>query len=766
MMVRQRARKCVQGDALMTKGAAEAENGVKEGRDVDGRARGEAREDAAVAETGPQSGVAGFFRENIIPNLSDFLRSREMLVWLIALAVGGSAAYAAIAFRLAIGQVQLLWLGSSSERVFALASALPWHVILAAPAVGGLIVGLLLTFLMPGKRAYGVADVIEAQAIKNSRISIYEGLGSALVTIISLGFGASAGREGPVVHLGASIASWLKDMFSLDRAARRTILACGVAAAVSASFNVPLAGVLFAHEVILGHYALRAFVPVAISSALGAVIVRSHLGNFPAFIIPEYHIVSNLEFPAFALLGLICALVAIAFQLTMVGADRLSRGINMPLWLRPVAGGLLIGLMAIFFPQILGVGYDATDAALKSRFPLSLLLQLLVLKALATAITLASRFGGGVFSPSLYLGAMAGGAFGLLAAMIFPAWEQSLGLYAITGMGAVAASILGAPISTVLIAFELTGDYNVTIALLLAVSISTSLHRAILGHSFFHWQLNSRGLFLGDGPHRYILHTLKVNQFMTPLAEGEDDRFNPEGEEGAPWLATSANIEHALRVFDRTGEDRIAVIAMKDPEKLSAGPIRRRLSPITIRLSLTPMSSIIADVEFQEARRGQKSACKIFTGGEFYGRTKGRWRWTSVERPIITGFLNRLLRRKGTVGVHRERDDFIMQQPVEILFENLEASEAVRQRVGEEMEKLEKINSRLSFARVTIARPHKHHVKGNMHEVRIMLKAPGMKDVIVNHAPGNHDEHDDVYIAIRDAFNAARRQLRDKTPKH
>jgi chloride channel protein, CIC family len=509
-----------------------------------------------------------FFTENIKPNLVEFGRSKEVIVWAIALIVGFCAAYAALSFRLVIGWIQLPWLGTDSDQVFEAALQLPWYVILGAPTFGGLLVGLILVKFLPGKRPRGVADVIEAQALKNSEVPLKEGLGNAVVAALSLGFGASAGREGPVVHLGASIASWLEDRFSLPRSARRTILACGVAAAVSASFNVPLAGVLFAHEVILGHYALRAFVPIAISSALGAVIVRAHLGNFPAFIIPEYQIATNWEFPAFALLGLFCALVAVLFQLLLISVDRFARGFDLPLVLRPVIGGFLVGCIAIFFPQILGVGYDATDAALKQQFSLTLLLELLLLKALATSITLASRFGGGVFSPSLYLGAMAGGAFGLAIAMVFPLWASSHGLYAITGMGAVAASILGAPISTILIAFELTGDYNVTIALLLAVSISTSIHRAFLGQSFFHWQLTTRGLLLNEGPHRYILQTLHVNQFMTPLDDDESDVFNREGEKERSWLPISATIEQALRSYDRTGLDRIAVIDLQNPDKI------------------------------------------------------------------------------------------------------------------------------------------------------------------------------------------------------
>ena len=533
------------------------------------------KNDKANSNYPPVKGrLLDFFANNIQPNLIEFRQSRDIVIWSIALIVGLCAAYAALALRILIGWIQLPWLGTTSDNVFEAALQQPWYIILAAPTIGGLLVGLLLHYFVPDKRSHGVADVIEAQAIRQSKISLRDGLKSALVAALSLGAGASAGREGPVVHLGASIASWLEDRFSLPQSARRTLLACGVAAAVSASFNVPLAGVLFAHEVILGHYALRAFVPIAISSALGAMIVRTHLGNFPAFIIPEYSISSNWEFPVFALLGLVCAIVAILFQLMLVGADRFSRGIDMPLWLRPVVGGFLIGSMAIYFPQILGVGYDATDAALKQQFSFSLLLMLLLFKALATSITLASRFGGGVFSPSLYLGAMAGGAFGLLVSAVFPLWASSHGLYAITGMGAVAASILGAPISTILIAFELTGDYNVAISLLIAVSISTSLHHAFLGQSFFHWQLTSRGLFLNDGPHRYILHTLKVGQFMTPLEEGEDSRFNPQDEDEFPWLPLSATIEQALRAFDRTGLDRIPVIDHHQPELIAGWALK------------------------------------------------------------------------------------------------------------------------------------------------------------------------------------------------
>ena len=202
----------------------------------------------------------------------------------------------------------------------------------------------------------------------------------------------------------------------------------------------------------------------------GAVIARLHFGNFPAFSVPGYQITSYLEFPAFALLGLTCAVVAIMFEFALMAGNRLAMRTPVPFWLKPTAGGFMVGLIALAFPQVLGVGYDATDMALKQQFPLMLLLALIVAKTVATSITLGCRFGGGVFSPSLYLGAMTGCAYGIIATSLFPEMASSQGLYALLGMGGVASAVLGAPISTMLIIFELTGGYEMSLALLLTIS--------------------------------------------------------------------------------------------------------------------------------------------------------------------------------------------------------------------------------------------------------------------------------------------------------
>ncbi len=520
-------------------------------------------------------GVRRFFLDQLIPNWRDFLARRTPLVWLLALFTGLIVGYAAVGFLWLIGQFQLLWLGTDGENVSATARTLPWAVVLLAPAVGGLLVGLILQFFMPGRRAHSVADVIEAQALREAHLSPRVGLLSALVTTLSLGFGASAGREGPVVHLGATLAVWAQSAFQLPRAARRTLLASGAAAAVAASFNAPIAGVLFAHEVILAHYGLSALVPVIIASVVATALARGYLGDAPAFTLPDYlgsyQIASYWEFPAFVLLGITCALVAILFQLALVGTDHAARRIRMPLWLRPVLGGLLVGALALIWPEVLGVGYDATDAALKQQLPLALMFALILAKTAATAITLASRFGGGVFSPSLYLGAMTGGVFGMMAAMVFPEVASSSGFYAILGMGAVSAAVLGAPLSTALIVFELTGNYDMTLALLLVVAIATGLTLSVHGVSYFHWQLNMRGLYLQSGPHTHVMRRLKVRDFMRPRAADEKagaDRALDES--GGFRLSPDDTVRTALRTFDRAGRSRLPVTDPSAPERLLA----------------------------------------------------------------------------------------------------------------------------------------------------------------------------------------------------
>ena len=502
----------------------------------------------------------------ISPNISLFIASREPQMWVISVVIGLLVSIAAILFRELILYTQFTWLGVTTETMASAAREVHWLWVLLTPAAGGLLVDWLLTKFLPARRTGGVADVIEAKALGGRNIEMKAGLGSAVVSAVSLGFGASAGREGPMVHLGATISTSIARWLQLPDWGRRTMLACGVASAVSASFNAPIAGVLFAHEVVLGHYAKRSFIPIVISSVIGTLLTRLRFGTDPAFSIPNHQITSYLEFPAFALLGVVCGLVAIIFQFSLITTDHVARQVTMPLWLRPALGGLMVGGIAVFLPEVLGVGYEATDMALKNQFSLSLLFALIVFKTAATSITLASRFGGGVFSPSLYIGAMTGGAFGLIASGIFPELASSEGLYAILGMGAVAAAVIGAPISTAVMVFELTGGYALSIALLVTVSIAVGINQAVHGRSFFQWQLEQRGLRVHDGPHRMVVRNTKVADFMDLLDPDESDAL-PAGEETVT-LRPDDSLETALRTFDEGGHSSLPVIDARDETRV------------------------------------------------------------------------------------------------------------------------------------------------------------------------------------------------------
>ncbi|MCZ4288138.1 chloride channel protein [Hoeflea alexandrii] len=511
--------------------------------------------------------MPGRVRSWVLPNIRAFIEHRQPAIWCLSLLIGLSVALASIAFRQLIGVVQLYWLGDATEQVLTAARQTPWYMIVAGPTLGGVVVGILVSRFIPSRRTSGVADVIEARALAGRRLSLREGLMSAVTTAISLGAGGSAGREGPVIHLGATLASAVGDRLHLPDYARRTLLAAGVASAISASFNAPIAGVLFAHEVILGHYASRSFVPIVISSAAGAIVSRLWFGEAAAFIVPSYQITSYWEFPAFALLGVVCALVATVFQFTLFSADYLARRSPIPVWALPICGGLIVGLIAVPFPHILGVGYETTDLALWGQLSLGLMLTLIVVKTLATAITLGARFGGGVFSPSLYLGAMTGGAFGIIAASVFPGLASSQALYSILGMGAVAGAVLGAPISTTVIVFELTGGYALSIALLLTVAIAHGANLALHGHSYFQWQLEMRGLFVKEGPHRTELRNARVMDFMTLPEDGaETEYYDPE--QDVPSLKPADTLETALRVFDTSGHTRLPVVADSEERQI------------------------------------------------------------------------------------------------------------------------------------------------------------------------------------------------------
>ena len=406
--------------------------------------------------------------------------------------------------------------------------------------------------------------MIEARAVRDGRISFRTGLAAAAVSAVSVGAGASAGREGPAIHIGASIASGIDRFIKFTAKDRRTLLGCGAAAAVAASFNAPIAGVIFALEVVMGSYALSVFGPIAAASAAAVIVTRLQFGDFPAFAPPDYGAATAIDLPLSAALGVLCGLVASVFLLfaktTTERVRRLATERKISFIFLPPAAGAIVGLIGAFHPEVFGVGYEAVTRALQGEYSIDLLFTLLVLKIFATAVTVSCRFGGGVFSPGLVIGVFAGAAFGGAVNFYFPGVAAAPTYYAMVGMGAAAGAIIGAPISTTLIVFELTGDYTMTTSLMVAVALATIITQTLAGKSFFHWQLSRKGYDLSEGPQGVILKTIRVRDVMDRMPQDA-----PLPKEAAR-LEIQHSLGRALATLETAGEPGLPVVDPGEPE--------------------------------------------------------------------------------------------------------------------------------------------------------------------------------------------------------
>lgn len=494
----------------------------------------------------------------------------QVQFWFIALIVGIAAGVVAVVFRIAIDWLQSVVYGTSDlAHLHSFAANLAWYQILIIPIIGGLIVGLIFDRFTEDGRVRSVADVIEGAALHEGRVEVKQGLASGLASWITLSTGGSTGREGPVVHLAAMLSTKVSNWLRVDGITGRDLLGCAVAAAVSASFNAPIAGALFALEVILRHFAVHAFAPIVVASVAGTVVSRLAFGDVTEFELPVMNALAfYVELPAFLILGLICGFIAVVLMWSVFWVDdmgtKIREATGLPRFLRPAFAGALLGGLAIFWPHIIGVGYETTSTALKGGLLLYEAIVFVVLKVVAVAITMGGRMGGGVFSPSLMVGALTGLAFGIIATGIFPTVSGEETLYALAGMGAVAAAVLGAPISTTLIVFELTGDWQTGLAVMVAVSMSTALASRLVDRSFFLTQLERRNVHLAAGPQAYLLATFKVANVMrskdAKRAAREEECWDLVAD--GVYIDGNATLEQAMPMFEQGGYQFIPVVTL------------------------------------------------------------------------------------------------------------------------------------------------------------------------------------------------------------
>lgn len=441
-----------------------------------------------------------------------FRRSEFAFGATMAALVGVIAGLGAVAFRWLIDFFRQFFFINTTD----ILSFMGQYSVILLPVFGGLLVGLLIYFSRVGEtRGHGVPEVMEAVSNAGGRIRARVAAIKILASSITIGSGGSVGREGPIVQIGSTIGSTLGQRLGLPQEWIKTLVACGAAAGISATFNAPIAGVFFAHEVILGRMLTRHFGFVVISSVVASVVAHAFLGDLQSLSVPEYALNSYWELGLYFILGAACALIAVTFIRTLYKTEDIFAAIRIPEYLKPALGGIGIGLIGLYNPYLFGVGYDGVEQVLLGKIGLIALISLLVFKIMATSLTLGSGGSGGIFAPSLFMGAMFGGIFGDLANRLLPGIVAPSGAYALVGMAAVFSASARAPITAIIILFEMTRDYAIILPLMLAVVVSTLVAHRLSPDSIYSLKLKRRGIAIRPQEEVDLLETVTVEEVMT-----------------------------------------------------------------------------------------------------------------------------------------------------------------------------------------------------------------------------------------------------------
>ncbi|WP_033288084.1 chloride channel protein [Amycolatopsis jejuensis] len=452
---------------------------------------------------------------------------RESRAGLVGLAVliGAGAGLGAVVFRWLITEFTHVFSGQA-DYAAAGRVAHPWFpalgpwFLLLAPVVAGLVYGPLVYRFAPEARGHGVPEVMVAVAERGGRIPVQVSVVKALASALTIGSGGSVGREGPIVQIGSALGSALGRWVRLPESRLRVLVACGAAGGIAATFNAPLAGPFFAMELILRDFAAESFGAVVLASVTASVVGRAVFGNTPFLDLPLFTLRNPVEYLLFVVLGLLVGACGVLFTRVLYWiedlCDRVWRG---PEWLRPAAGGVLLGGLLLVLPQMYGVGYPVLQNAVEGRYVLGFLLVLLAGKIVATSLTIGIGGSGGVFAPSLFIGAMAGTAFGIGVRAWLPSLTASPGVYGLIGMGAAFAGAARAPITAVIVLFELTGQYTVILPMLTAIVIATATSRVLSRDTIYTLKLRRRGIDLDKHPAAQRLADTTVSAVTEPLPE-------------------------------------------------------------------------------------------------------------------------------------------------------------------------------------------------------------------------------------------------------
>lgn len=445
---------------------------------------------------------------------------------IISFIIGIVVGFAAVGTRWLINWISTISFSGTGTLLENIIST-PWFYLILIPVVGGLVVGPITYFFAPEAKGHGVPEVMSSILLKGGRIRSRVAIVKSVTSAITIGTGGSVGREGPIIQIGAGLGSTIGQLFKFPTRQLKTLVGCGAAAGIAAAFNAPIAGALFALEIILMDFAVVHLSPIIVASVMATVVARMFEGNFVEFAVPSYQLASPYELSLYLLLGVASALVSYLFIKFLYFSENLfDNKIKFPEYLKPMLGGLAIGLLAIVFPQVMGMGYQVIDFALHGKLIWHLAIILVLIKIIATSLTLGSGGSGGVFAPALFIGAMLGCFFGVVANYFFPNITADPGAYALVAMGGVIAGTMRAPITAIIMVFELTLNYEIILPLMITCIISTLLSSKLSRESIYTLKLLLQNIKLKEGTEINVMESIFVKEVYTKEYEVINFRDN------------------------------------------------------------------------------------------------------------------------------------------------------------------------------------------------------------------------------------------------
>jgi CIC family chloride channel protein len=539
------------------------------------------------------------FRHTVFRLIERFSPDETTIMVVVAIAVGVVGGFGAILFRWLVDFFQHFAIGSGEDTVELLAHV-PWWKKMLLPVVGGLVVGPLVHFGAREAKGHGVPEVLGSIVFNKGVIRPVVAAVKITASAITIAFGGSVGREGPIVQIGAAMGSTLGQWLRFSPQRLRTLIGCGAAAGIAATFNAPIAGAFFALEILLRDFAVRTFSPIIVASVTATAISRQFLGDSPAFPVPGFTMNGHHELPFYLVMGLMVGLVAMVYVRTLYFSEQKFEQLPVPAWSKPAIGGVFLGGLLVFFPQVYGVGYDSMVSLLEGNLAWQLMALLVLVKLVAVSLTLGSGFSGGIFAPALFLGGMLGGAFGAVMNIVFPDSTGAVGAFAMVGMAAMVGAATGGPLTAILILFEMTGEYHVILPLMLASIGAALVYRTVMKESIFTLKFALAGQKLEYGRESALLRDFHVEDIMV---------INPE------TIPVNDRFDHVLKLFLENSEEHYYVVGDKGElaGKISIHDVKDLLHEDQLG-SLCLAADVMNDVEEFVYRQDNLEDCLVKLG--------------------------------------------------------------------------------------------------------------------------------------------------------